>query len=244
MDNKKAMNEQKWFCSSVMINGKKVKAQAQMFLEAEKNGDTFFVARDNTNSKTKQYTSFKGSGYFLEYEKTLPDSEKNLYELCAGSVAEIYDIDGTYEMVEFLDEEGERKTNDDIIDDFIDARMDFQTENYPDIPLSRSDFRIKQTDDTSEDKGTPKEKISFHILIRNGYQFVNMEELGKFVKTFLKYAKKAYPKITGKTNSKMPKGLVDTSIYTPNRLIRMLGHSKAISPERKSCCNTCYCASE
>lgn len=234
MDNKKEMNEQKWFFTPVIINGEKVKVQDQMFQEAKKNGHSFFVARDNANSKTKQYTSFLGSGYFLEYEKTLPDSEKNLYEICAGSVAEIYDIDGTYEMVEFLDEDGERRTYDDIIEDFIDARMDFQTENYPDIPLSRSHFRIKQTDDTSEDKETPKEKISFHILIRNGYQFSNMEELGKFVKTFLKYAKKAYPKITGKINSKTPKGIIDTSIYSKNRCIRMLGHSKAISQERKS----------
>jgi len=218
--------EQIYFYKSAVVDDKKIKAQDLMFLDAKKNEHKFFCSRDNIypNCKPgcKKYTSFKNIDYFLEYEKTLDKNDLNMYEMLTDEVVEIYDIDGDYTKDTFLNDDGSNISYDRVIEDFIDARLDFQEEYYSSIPLSRNNFLIKKTDDP-EKVDTPKEKISLHIIVRNNMKFENITLLKKFTQKFKKYASQAYPKL-----------IFDKSIYSNNRNIRILGHSKAGQVGRNS----------
>ena len=65
---------------------------------------------------------------FLEYEKTLNQDELNMYEMFTDELVEVYDIDGDYTKSSFLNDDGTNISYDRVIDDFIDARLDFQEE--------------------------------------------------------------------------------------------------------------------
>lgn len=206
------------------------KNQELMFSNAFNLNHKFFVAKDNTflDRKTnelktvKQYTSLLDIDSFLNWELKLDNDHKNLYELLKDELIEIYDIDGDYTKPSFLNDDGTRRTYDEICTDFIDARLDFQEDYYKHIPLLRENFIIKRTDDPSN-VGSPKEKISLHILIRNGMKFKNNVDLKKFTTKFKKYADLSYPKL-----------IFDKSIYSKNRVIRILGHSKSGQIGRQS----------
>ena len=218
--------EQMYFYKSAVIDDKKIKAQDLMFLDAKTKDHKFFCSRDNIylNCKPgcKKYTSFKNIDGFLEYEKTLTLDNLNMYEMLTDELVEIYDIDGDYTKSSFLNDDGSKISYDRVIEDFIDARLDFQDENYKSIPLSRNNFLIKKTDDP-EKVDTPKEKISLHIIVRNNMKFKDVYELKKFTQKFKKYASQFYLKF-----------IFDKSIYSKNRNIRMLGHSKAGQVGRNS----------
>ena len=218
--------DQMYFCKSEIIDGKKIKAQDLMFADAKTKGYTFPYSCDNVypNCKkgSKKFNSFNNIDAFLEYEKTLQKSQLNMYEMLTDELVEIYDIDGDYTKSSFLNDDGSRISYDRVIEDFIEARIDFQDEYYKSVPLSRNNFLIKKTDDP-ENAGTPKEKISLHIIIRNDMKFKDVKELKKFTQKFKKYASQYYLKF-----------IFDKSIYSNNRNIRMLGHSKAGQVGRNS----------
>lgn len=180
----------------------------------------FFVGQDFTYGEeqktTKQYGAFKTIDDFFEFEKGL--DQKCCYETLKEDREwiEIFDIDGDYKMSVFQNNEGEPRPDEDIIQDLIDARLDFQEEKYPDIPLSYNDFLIKKTDDP---KGV---KISFHFIIRNGYKFDSVKQIKKHAKEFQEYCNGVY------------KVKIDESIYSKNRLIRILGHHKIGQDQRFS----------
>ena len=195
----------------------KVKPQQKSFNENE--DCKFFVARDYSygeNGKSKEYGCFKTIEDFFIFEKGI--EEKCFYETLKEDCPwiEIYDIDGDYKQNVFQNDDGHPRSDEEIIQDFIDARLDFQEENYPDIPLSFNDFLIKKTDDP---KGL---KISFHFIIRNGYKFDNVKDIKKHAKHFQEYCNGIY------------KVKIDQSIYSRNRLIRLLGHHKIGQCERFS----------
>ena len=209
-----------------IIDGKKATVQEMAFHKANLQNHTFMIGCDNTESPTegsKMYASFIDIDDWLETEKVFAnDEDKNCYEMLKGEIVEIYDIDGDYTKKAFLNDDGSRRTYDDVLNDFIDARLDFQDTFYKDIPLVRNNFIIKKTDDP-KNAGTPKEKFSLHIIIRNNMKFENTEALKKFTNKFKRYYTPVYPKIT-----------VDKAIYSSKRLIRMLGHSKASDTRRQS----------
>jgi len=198
------------------------KTQELMFSNASELKHNFFVAKDlsyldkktNKLKTVKQYTSLPDIDSFLNWELNLDTNNKNLYELLKEEMVEIYDIDGDYTKTSFLNDDGTQRSYDEIVTDFIDARLDFQEDYYKHIPLLRENFIIKRTDDPSN-VGTPKEKISLHIIIRNGMKFKNNIDLKKFTIKFKKYADLSYPKL-----------IFDKSIYSKNRVIRILSHSK------------------
>jgi hypothetical protein len=219
------MNEQNFFYKKEIIDEKKIGAQELMFRDAKSKQNNFFIASDNKHSKnkgSKKYTSFINIDDFLNYEMTLGDDAKNLYEMLTNELVEIYDIDGDYTKSSFLNDDGSPKSYDSIVNYFIDARIEFQDEYYSNIPLVRNNFIIKKTDDPLN-IGTPNEKISLHIIIRNNMKFENNDELKKFTSKFKKYATTFYPKL-----------IFDRSIYSKNRCIRILGHSKAGQTGRRS----------
>ena len=195
----------------------KTKPQKKSF---DENPDSeFFVARDYTygeNGKSKEYGCFKTIDEFFAFEKTV--EQKCFYETLKENRPwiEIYDIDGEYKNPIFQDGLENPRTDEDIVQDFIDARLDFQAEKYPEIPLSYNDFLIKKTDDP---KGL---KVSFHFLIRNNYKFDTVKQIKNHAKAFQDYCNGIY------------KVKIDQSIYSKNRLIRLLGHHKIGQEKRFS----------
>jgi len=227
MDKDKIMgdNELHFTYKKGIIDGKEVAVQDMMFHNAKLQNHTFYVACDNTdspNAGSKMYASFIDIDDWLEVEKRLADEDKNFYEILTGEIVEIYDIDGDYTKKAFLNDDGSKRTYDDVLNDFIDARLDFQDTFYKDIPLVRNHFIIKKTDDP-KNAGTPNEKFSLHVIIRNNMKFENTEALQKFTNKFKRYYTPIYPKI-----------IIDKSIYSKNRNMRMLGHSKASDTRRQS----------
>lgn len=195
----------------------KSKPQQRSFSENE--DCKFFVARDYSygeNAKSKEYGCFKTIDDFFTFERNV--EEKCFYETLKEDSPwiEIYDIDGDYKQNVFQNDDGHPRSDEEIIQDFIDARLDFQEENYPDIQLSYNDFLIKKTDDP---KGL---KISFHFIIRNGYKFDSVKTIKKHAKKFQEYCNGIY------------KVKIDESIYSRNRLIRLLGHHKIGQEKRFS----------
>ena len=95
-----------YFYKSAIIDGKKIKPQELMFIDAKAKGHTFYCSCDNVyhNSKKglKKYTSFTDINEFLEYEKTLNQNELNMYEMFTDELVEVYDIDGDYTKSSFL----------------------------------------------------------------------------------------------------------------------------------------------
>ena len=184
---------------------------------------SFFIAQDfnytveNIKKKSKKYACFNTIKEFFDYESTLTEDKKSCYETLKNDRVEIYDIDGDYTFPVFQSSSGLPASDEEIINEFIDARMDFQEENYPDIPIARyNHFLIKKTDDPNN------KKISFHILVRNGFKFKDEKHLKSHTQKFLNYCKDLY------------KVKIDMSIYSSNRLIRCLGHHKLDEEKRFS----------
>lgn len=186
-------------------------------------GCNFFIARDyaytdkNKNKKTsKEYACFSTIDDFLEEEEKY--TEKSCYETLTGELVEIYDIDGDFALPVYQTPSGEAISDNELLTEFFDARMDFQIEKYPNLPqLTLNNFLVKKTDDP---KG---KKLSFHIIIRNGYKFKDTKHLKTHCLNFKNYCKELCYKVK-----------FDTSIYSKNRCIRMLGHHKLNEPQRFS----------
>ena len=187
----------------------------------EENPDcSFFIAqdfeytgKDGKQKTSKQYACFPKLADFLNIEHTL---NKTCYETLKGERVAIFDIDGYYTNPVFQNVEGNPASTEEIINEFISAYQDFhEDKNFP-IP-KRSNFLIKKTDDP---KG---EKASLHIIVRNGFKFQDHKHQKSHALEFKKYCLKENYKVQ-----------IDTSIYSANRVIRILGHHKIGQPDRKS----------
>ena len=208
-------------------DGKIPKPQDRCY--AENPDCEFFVAMDRTywnHSKqcedvTKVYAGFENHKAFLKWSAQDIRYEKCFYEMFKEDkkCVEFYDIDGTYDNDIYLGDKGEKLTDLQAAENFIDARMQFQEsilcEYSEQRLLRRSDFLIATT--------PPKEgeeKISLHVIIRNSVHFKNIEHLKLFTDKFRDYIK-----------SNNLKADFD-KIYTKNRPFRMLGHHKLGQPTR------------
>jgi len=185
-------------------------SQKKSFDEGDTNLNKFFVCQDiilPTQKQSKRYSSFKDVDEFNKwYEKS--GEEANFYETMRNDRVEMYDIDGGFKDDIYKNDEGYMNLEE-IIEEFIEARLDFQEDNYKEFPLNRNNFLIKYTPDTGG------EKLSLHIIIRNGMKLKNTEDNRKFSNKFYDYIHRNGWKVK-----------FDKSIYSSNRLIRMLGHSK------------------
>lgn len=229
MENQNFNKSQFFRYSEKSSDSDKIKPQTRMFNNAKKYNHNFFIARDYqyTDSTTKElttkkeYASFNNIKEFIRWRDNNLD-ETSLYELLGDELIEIYDFDGSYSKSCCLNDDGSFRTYQEIVDEFIDARLDFQEEFYSDIPLVRSNFLVKHTLDP-DNLGTSKEKVSFHIIVRNNYKFRTIKDLKNFTQKFSKYVKDIYPKVT-----------IDKSIYSNNRVFRILGCCKLGQEKRKS----------
>jgi len=184
----------------------------------EAHPDFFYVGQDiscinpiGKKKTSKQYLAFQNINDFYVYESTFQQDNRNFYETLIKDKAriEIYDIDGDITKKEFQNEDGTRLSDEQIISNFIEARIDFQETYFSDFKITQNNFIIKKTDDPKN------EKISFHILVRNGYALKNLNDHLILVNKFLNHCKELYFNVR-----------IDTSIYSSNRLIRMLGNQK------------------
>jgi len=204
--------------------------QSQMKSFEENPDCSFFIAqdfeytgKDGKKKTSKKYACFPTLSDFHDTEHTLT---KTCYETLKAERVAIFDIDGYYTNPIFQNTDGEPASTEEIIDEFISAYQDFHEEKLPNIPIpKRSNFLIKKTDDP---KG---EKESLHIIVRNGYKFEDHKHQKSHALEFKKYCLKENFKVQ-----------IDTSIYSANRVIRILGHHKLGQTDRKSyrCDHTKY----
>lgn len=141
------------------------------------------------------------------------------YEQLSKELVEIYDIDGLRADDVFTNNDGTPMSDSEILNNFLHCRMDYQRlleKTYKTIKsISKHDFYIKITPDP---KG---EKVSFHVIIRNGMKFVDASHAKNFCMAFREYL-----------TANNAKTKFDKSIYTKNRNIRMLGCHKGGQPLR------------
>jgi hypothetical protein len=187
----------------------------------EENKDkTFFLSLDkrlNTDKgKTKTYLAFKDIDAFYEWRRSDEGKkyDANFYEIIKEGCPciEYYDIDaytslpGPYHNL----------TEDEIVESFINARMEYHIEMLGDynIPLRRGDFYITST--------PGKDKVSLHIYIRNGFMFKNNNiHLKTFVKDFKKYCEIENLPVE-----------IDDSVYSKNRAFRLINNYKIGQKDR------------
>jgi hypothetical protein len=192
--------------------------------DSERNANCkFWVAIDNEDSKTngKMYMGFESLQVFIKWRDQREVYQPMYYEQMKGACNEFYDIDGVLGVDKVYYDEHEKKYIMDpsvIIENFIDARIDFQETIFPDIPLKREHFFVKITPPPKD-----KNKFSAHIVIRNGYAFENCGvHLKTFTELFTDYIVK----------DEVQHVTFDRCVYTMNRNFRTLGSHKKDEPER------------
>lgn len=183
----------------------------------ENPGSKFHIAQDyeyGDAKSSKHYASYPNIDDFLNIEHTL---ECSCYETLKDERVTIFDVDGYYTNPIFQNSNGKPASTDEIVTEFIDAYTDFHEETYPDLPIpKKTHFLIKKTDDPKN------QKESLHFIVRNGYKFRDHKHHKAHSKAFKKYCQDIY------------KVDIDMSIYSTNRLIRILGHHKLNQPDRSS----------
>jgi phage/plasmid-associated DNA primase len=125
-------------------------------------------------------------------------------------VVECYDLDAKENdknernqiMFNIYNEIGE----DSMIEQFKSYRKEFIERTYPNYDFSGEIFAIKTS--------CSNKKFSIHMAVRNNHYFQNTEKLKIFMKNFDEYL------------SIGNKFIIDLSIYSKNRSIRMLGNTK------------------
>lgn len=193
---------------------------AQQRCYDENPDDKFFVCyqdeyiKDGEAKATNVYQSF--SSFEAFEEATALTSPKCFYEQLTGEFCEIYDIDGKRSDFIYRD-----KDDFDIILDFVRARKRF-AENREEVYSNCRNHKDLYAQCLFKKTPCPNnEKVSFHIVIRNGYKFSNMEHCKVFMEDFLFFI----------SENNLPVKF-DKAIYTKNRNIRLLNNHKRFQPER------------
>jgi hypothetical protein len=155
---------------------------------------------------TNTYYGYKNLNVFLKLYSSIPDDHKRFHEQIRKdrSCIEYYDIEGKPNEGLYIN-----KTPNDIIKDFLSARSDWGKINgYSNgsFDLEKHVLILDSSDAT---------KISFHILIRNGYVFKNNSDMKIYINAFSQYIKLHNLPI-----------VIDDSVYTSNRNFRMIDSHK------------------
>ena len=179
----------------------------------------FFVCREQEYKPDKYTRTYRGFGSvddFMEFQRGIDKKDRMFHEMLTGEIIEAYDIDGSYSLPNFQDDDGNPLPDQDIIDNFLQAREDFGYYNkYNNYEFEESDVYIKTTSDPE------KNKASFHIIIRNGYKFKSHVEAKKYMKEFNTYITENNLKVS-----------IDNSLYSKNKTLRMLHSHKSGQPNR------------
>ena len=170
-----------------------------------------FIARDlKCGEGYKEYNAFKNIDTYLRWLRK--QSNKSCYEQIRFQRCEYYDIDEklTYEF--WKTNISLFKSNPDLVlDCFFQSYSNWlNTTDYPDKDIFNKDKHALILKSTNSDY-----KISFHIIIRNGYVFQNLRQNQLYMEQFCNYLKQ---------NGK--EGLIDTGVYTINRCFRTIHCTK------------------
>jgi hypothetical protein len=185
----------------------------------------FFVCLEQpigNGKKTNTYAGFKNHEDFFNWRLNEgKDYPANFYELIKdGDCIEYYDIDGYYTNPIFCDDDGNPLSDDKILRNFIDARIEFGIEiedDFGSYPVKDTDFYVVSTPDPDN------KKASLHIYIRNGMKFKNNHtHLKSFVRKFRDFCLDYNRPVE-----------IDVSVYSKNRLLRMINNHKFGQTERK-----------
>lgn len=159
--------------------------------------------------KTNTYFAFRDLTAFREWRR----GEGKIYNKCwyelikeGQPCIEYYDIDARTDKPGIF----EGKTQEEIAEEFIRARLEYQEEMLSDknIPLRKEHFLITST--------PGKGKVSLHIYIRNNYYFENNHiHLKDFVNSFKEYCEVEQLPID-----------IDMSVYSRNRAFRLINNHK------------------
>lgn len=186
----------------------------------ENPNDGFFVCyqdeymKDGVAKATNLYQSFATFEDFEEATKSI--TPKCFYEQLTGEFCEIYDIDGKRSDPIYRD-----KDDFDIILEFVRARKKFAEAREAVYSNCRNHKHLYSQCLFKKTVCPNDEKVSFHIIIRNGYKFSNMEHCKEFMEDFMFFI----------SENNFPVKF-DKAIYTKNRNIRLLNNHKRFQPER------------
>lgn len=177
--------------------------QDECFKHAQSTNSKFFFSIDKTGSGKKQFGCSESLDEFLKVYSTIPDSNKNFYELIYSEnpMCEYYDID-----INVSD-----KTPEQVFLEFSSIRNDFvQYEmGLDDTP----DWRITDSSRINDD-GT--KKISLHLLNRN-YMFKNQTDIAFWYNKLSSFVNTHYSHMSS---------FIDFCVKSKNRQMRMIGSSK------------------
>lgn len=190
------------------------KPQEDAHKRAQELQHNFFICWEKEykpNKFTNTYYSYPTIEDFLQIYQTTNENNRRFYEQLTKQFVEIYDIDGRYSDPAFKD-----KSDDRIIRDFINSRKDWGDQNeWNNGEILSNEIYIKNASRKADDK------VSFHIIIRNGFFFDNVKVAKIYMREFYTWLiENEYPI------------LFDNAIYTKNRNIRILGSHKGKNPNR------------
>ncbi|KAK3811670.1 MAG: hypothetical protein J3R72DRAFT_530179 [Linnemannia gamsii] len=189
--------------------------QERAFKHGDSNGHNFYVAYNILSRKRKpycEYSVYRDTSAFLEAYKDIPAVDRCFNEVIreGRDCAEYYDIDWELEA-------DDDQTIQDLeiyaFSSFLEARNRFK----PEYPVTSEQCRVLSASSRS--------KVSLHIVIQQ-YVFDNND---KHMRAFMDSFKTMRG---GKENDPAPTKYIDTTVYTKNRGIRILGSCKRDAPER------------
>ena len=174
---------------------------------AEKQEHDFIIGKD-TNKKGKVFTSFTNIDEFLLFNNSQDKINRNFYECIRNERCEYYDIDEPKKPINA--EYWKDRTLNEIVNDFVNERQNW---------IEATDFNNKNLDIEKDlyvlVSEKPEEKKSIHIIIRNGFIFKNLQEHKEYINDFKSYL------------TTLSYGFeIDYSVYSKDRLLRVLGSCK------------------
>ncbi|KAF9536637.1 hypothetical protein EC957_010258 [Mortierella hygrophila] len=181
--------------------------QARSYEWGDKNSHQFFVAFD-TGPAYFEYSSYKDPARFLEAYASVPDADRCFFEQIREGHAcnEYYDIEWTLGQV--ADKSDILRLEQQMFTAFLNARNQYA----PDYPLDTAHCRVLSA--------SKNKKISLHIIIPT-YMFENNN---RHMKAFVLSFKDTWSSASDEDSALLDH--IDTTVYTMNRVMRILGSCK------------------
>jgi hypothetical protein len=204
----------------------------------EKQGHNFFISREviGKDGNVYNFSSFPDIFSFLEWQKNIPDKNRNFHELFMNEIKEIYDIDGNFEdFPEFRDYtitfRGKEikdypRMKRVLIRAFLESLEKFRFEWGYDIDDDGDPMRKKQTPLIKD--SCVEDKISLHLIFPDRY-FSKPDDHKEYVKQFIEWGKKNTFGIFSQIFSRIK---IDLNIYRSQGSLRVL-HSKKLPEKNK-----------
>jgi len=193
--------------------------QNEMFKKADSQDHSFYIAKDIKKGAiwVKDYYSFEDASEFFNWDRTLPENEKNCYELIRDSLSckPVFDI-------EWYGYKGDELYHH---DDIYMMAEEYILAVFNELGINSTSLNITVL---QSHRFGSKPKYSYHAIV-NGVHLKNHHEYGK------RLAELVIEKINANPDSPLhqcldrngkPMLLIDDTIYTRNRLIRLMGHHK------------------